>query len=122
MRRARLLSIALLVLALPALGGCALFRHSSPGETVTLEIDNNLVVPAPVTVYAYSDVGSRQLVGSILPDRQAVLRFHAGHIMGSYRFVAVVTRGAQLVSTPVSLNGGETVSWDLRNNLLVVVQ
>ncbi|HSU17195.1 hypothetical protein [Longimicrobium sp.] len=119
MRRARFLS------ALPAvavLGACSLFGRGVPGETVTLEINNNLALPAPVTVYAYSDVGSRQLVGSLVPDKQAVLRFHSAHITGSYRFVAVVRRGAQLVSNSVSLTGGETVTWELRNNVLLVAR
>ncbi|HEX8242884.1 MAG TPA: hypothetical protein VF541_05300 [Longimicrobium sp.] len=122
MRRARSISIALLLLALPVLGACSLLRHNGPGETVTLEINNNLAIPAALTVYAYSDVGSRQLIGSVSPDRQAVLRFHAGNITGSYRFVAVVRRGSQLVSNPVSLNGGETVTWELRNNVLLVAR
>jgi hypothetical protein len=122
MRRVRFLSIALLVLALPLLGACSLLGRGSPGETVTLEINNNLAVPAALSVYAYSDVGSRQLIGSVSPDRQAVLRFHAAHITGNYRFVAVVRRGSQLVSNPVSLNGGETVTWELRNNVLLVAR
>jgi hypothetical protein len=122
MRRARFLFSALLALALPALGGCSLLGHSSPGETVTLEINNNLAVPMPVSIYAYSDVGSRQLIGAIEPDREAVLRFHAPHITGSYRFVAQVQRNAQLVSTYITLNGGETVSWELRNNILRLEQ
>lgn len=120
MRRARSIFIALLVL--PVLGACSLLRQKSPGETVTLEINNNLAIPQALTVYAYSDVGSRQLIGSVSPDRQAVLRFHAAYITGSYRFVAVVRRGSQLVSNSVSLNGGETVTWELRNNVLLVAR
>jgi FtsP/CotA-like multicopper oxidase with cupredoxin domain len=119
MRRARFLSI---LLCAAVLGACSLLGRSTPGETVTLEVDNNLSVPTGVTVYAYSDVGSRQLIGNVLPGRQTVLHFHAGHITGSYRFVAVAAREAQLVSNPISLNGGETVSWELRNNTLLVAQ
>ena len=122
MRHARFFILALLALALPALGGCSLFGKSSTGETVTLEINNNLAVPMPVSIYVYSDVGARQLIGAIPPDREAVLRFHAAHITGSYRFVAQVQRNAQLVSTPISLNGGETVSWELRNNIIRLEQ
>jgi hypothetical protein len=118
MRRARFFVSTLAVLALPLLGACALLGRGSPGETVTLEINNNLAVPMPITVYAYSDVGARQLVGSVPPDREAVLRFHAPHITGDYRFVAQVQRNAQLVSNPINLNGGETVSWELRNNII----
>ena len=121
MRRA-FLSLALVLLALPALGGCSLMRRGSVGEVVTLEVNNNLAVPQPITVYAYSDVGARQLVGSVSPDRQAVLRFRSAHITGNYRFVAMVRRNAQLVSTPVNLNGGETVTWELRNNTLLVAR
>jgi hypothetical protein len=122
MRHARFLVSALLALALPALGGCSLFGRSTLGETVTLEVNNNLALPMPVSIYVYSDVGSRQLIGAIEPDREAVLHFHAAHITGSYRFMAQVQRNAQLFSTPISLNGGETVSWELRNNIIRLEQ
>ncbi|HEX8904745.1 MAG TPA: hypothetical protein VF771_07890 [Longimicrobiaceae bacterium] len=120
MRRVRSISTSIAVLAL--LGACSLFRHSTAGETVTLEINNNLPVPQPLTIYAYSDVGARQLVGSIVPDKVSVLRFHASNITGNYRFVGVLGRGAQIVSNFVALSGGETLTWELRNNILLVAR
>jgi hypothetical protein len=119
MRRARFLTA---LLAAAVLGACSLFGRGAPGESVTIEVNNNLALPTPVTVYAYSDVGSRQLIGSLVPEKTAVLHFNSAHITGSYRFVAVVRRGAQIVSTPVSLTGGETLTWELRNNVLLVAR
>jgi hypothetical protein len=119
MRRARFLTA---LLAATVLGACSLFGRSTPGETVTLEVTNNLALPEPVTVYAWSDVGARQLVGSLVPDKMTVLHFRSGHITGSYRFVAVVDRGRQIVSSSVALTGGETLTWELRNNVLLVAR
>jgi hypothetical protein len=119
MRRARFLTA---LLAAAVLGACSLFGRATPGETVTLEVNNNLALPEPVTVYAWSDVGARQMVGSLVPDKTTVLHFHSGHITGSYRFVAVVDRGRQIVSSSVALTGGETLTWELRNNALLVAR
>ena len=60
MRRA---GFALLVaLAVPLLQGCSVLGKSTRGETVNVEVNNNLQLPTAITIYAWSDVGSRQLL------------------------------------------------------------
>ncbi|HEV7586961.1 MAG TPA: hypothetical protein VGO40_02430 [Longimicrobium sp.] len=125
MRRARSLALLLLALAVPLLHGCSLFRNSTRGETVEVEVNNDLPLRTPLTIYVLSDVGNRQLLGSVAPGSTSRLRFRAAAITGNYRFVARVasqTQGDYLVSNPVALTGGETVSWEIRNNVLLVAR
>jgi hypothetical protein len=125
MPRARSLALLLFALALPLLHGCSLFRNSSRGEVVEVEVNNNLPLRTALTIYAVSDVGNRQLIGSVTPGSTSRLRFRATTITGNYRFVAresSQTHGDYLVSNAVALTGGETVSWEIRNNVVLVVR
>jgi hypothetical protein len=125
MRRARSLALLLFALALPLLPGCSLFRNSTRGETVEVEVNNDLPLRTPLTIYVLSDVGNRQMIGSVTPGSTSRLRFRAATITGNYRFVARVssqTQGDYLVSNAVALTGGETVSWEILNNVLLVAR
>jgi hypothetical protein len=125
MRRARSVTLLLFALALPLLPGCSLFRNSSRGEVVEVEVNNNLPLRTALTIYTLSDVGNRQLIGSVTPGSTSRLRFRATAITGNYRFVARVasqTQGDYLVSNAVALTGGETVTWEIRNNVVLVVR
>jgi hypothetical protein len=122
MRRARSITLVLLALALP---GCSLFRQSSRAETVDVEVNNNLNVPTPLTIYVVSDVGNRQLIGSVNPGRTTRLTYRAAVVTGNYRLVARVasqTQGDYLVSNAVALTGGETVMWEIRNNVILIAR
>lgn len=115
----------LMALAIPLLQGCSLLGKSTRGEVVNVEVNNNLQLRTAITVYALSDVGSRQLLGNVSPGSQATLRFHAAQITGNYRLVARVasqTQGDYLVSNPVALLGGETITWDVRTNVVLVAR
>ena len=122
MRRARFALAVLFALVLP-LQGCSLFRNSNHAEGVDVVVDNNLSIPTPLTIYVVSDIGARQLVGTVSPGRRAALHFRAATITGNYRLVARVssqTRGDYLTSNSVALTGGETVTWEIRNNTVLV--
>jgi hypothetical protein len=115
----------LLALTIPLLQGCSLLGKSTRGEVVNVEVNNNLQIPTPITIYTWSDVGSRQLVGSVSPGSHATLHFRAPHITGNYRLVARVssqTQGDYLVSNAVALTGGETITWDVRSNVVLVAR
>jgi hypothetical protein len=125
MRPTRLLALLTLSLATAPLPGCAVMRHSSQAESVDVEIDNNLLVPTPLTIYVYSSAGARQLLGSVNANRQTTLRFRNGAITGSYRFVAreaTQTRGDYLTSPSIELRGGELVTWNLRSNVVLLAR
>jgi hypothetical protein len=115
----------LVLLALPLSAGCSLMRHASPPESVDVEIDNNLVVPTPLTIYVLSAAGQRQLLGSVNAGRQTTLRFRNGAITGAYRFVAreaSQTHGEYLTSPAIDLRGGELVTWNLRSNVVLLAR
>lgn len=122
MRRVRSLAAVLLTLAMPVLSACSMMGKASRGEEVTVVVENNLRLPSPVTVWVYSDVGDRRLLGPVNPGRTTPLRFRAGNITGSYRLVAIINRTNSIASQPVSLNGGETVNWQLLNNVALVAR
>ncbi|HEX8694290.1 MAG TPA: hypothetical protein VF746_17850 [Longimicrobium sp.] len=123
MLRARIRRAAALVLALPLLAGCFGGRRGSDRrEEATLLVHNNLAIASAATVYVVSLQGERHLLGSVTPRENASLRFRAPSISGSYRFVARLRRGSEIVSQPLALNGGETVDWELNNNTAIVLK
>jgi hypothetical protein len=89
---------------------------------VLLEVENNLPIPTSFTVYAFSETGSRKLLGSLAPARRGTLRLTAADIADTYRFTAVRQLGSAITSPPITLHGGETVNWDLRANTIVQVR
>ena len=120
MRRSRRVIALAAALALFPLAACATAGQGEGGrgggESATIVVDNYLAVPGSVTVYAVTEVGSRQLLGSVNPSSRGTLVFRSGDLTGTYRFVARTSQGSEVVSTPVALTGGERVRWDLRNN------
>lgn len=118
MRRARTLLLMLLAAALP-LQGCRTAGRGARAEVVLIEVENNVPLPTSFTVYAFSETGSRKLLGSLVPARPGTLRLTGADIAGTYRFTAVRQLGSAITSPPITLHGGETVSWDLRANTIV---
>lgn len=125
MRLVRSLTVALFAVALPLLQGCSSMGRSSRGEWVDFEVNNNLPLRTAITIYTLSDLGNRQLIGNVNPGSTARLRFRAPVITGNYRLVAresSQTQGDYLVSNAVALTGGETVTWEIRNNVILVAR
>lgn len=119
MRRAHPLLLILLA-ALPLLSGCRSLGRGPRGELVLVSIENNVVIPTAFTVYAFSDIGTRRLIGSLAPGRGETLRLTATDIVGRYHFTAVRQLGSAITSPDIALQGGETVNWDLRANTIVI--
>jgi hypothetical protein len=113
-----------LLVALPLLaGGCSVFKASSRGESVLVQVENNLVVPTPISVYVLSAAGDRRLLGTVNAGAHTTLRFRSPVITGNYRFEARVASqrlGDTLQSPLVALSGGETVTWDVRSNVVLL--
>ncbi|HYH81363.1 MAG TPA: hypothetical protein VEX86_16280 [Longimicrobium sp.] len=118
MRRSRTLLLVLLAGMLPLAQGCRAFGRA-PRETVLIEVDNNVTLPTAWTVYAFSEAGARRLVGSLSPGRPGTLRLSAGNVEGRYRFTAVRQLGSPITSPSIALQGGETVTWSLRDNVIL---
>jgi multidrug efflux pump subunit AcrA (membrane-fusion protein) len=113
----RLAVLWLLALA-PLLGACASGAPGT-GERVNVQVDNDLIPPTVVTVYAVQApaTGARRLVGTVEPSTDRTLSFDAGFAAGQYVFVARTTAGREIVSNPVSLSPDVTVVWSLTSNI-----
>jgi hypothetical protein len=123
MRRSRTLVLVLLA-ALPLLHGCRTAPRGPQraAETVLVEVDNNVALATAFTIYAFSETGSRRLLGSLSPGRPGTLRLSAADITGRWRFTAVRQMGAAITSPLISVNGGDTVLWNLRANTVVLAR
>jgi hypothetical protein len=117
LRRRRTLAHLVVLLVLPLLHACSSMGRGRSEEAV-INVENTLYTRSSVTVYIYSDVGQRYLVGSVPPGTSRSLRFRAADIVGRYQLRAHIDRGAEMVSPPFALNGGETLFWDLRQNTI----
>jgi len=122
MRRFRMLMLVVLAVVLPLAQGCRTLGRGSRGETVLIEVENNVPLPTAFTVYAFSDAGSRRLVGSLSPGRPGTLRLTSGTLAGRYRFSAVRQLGSAITSPSIAVQGGETLTWNLRDNVIRVAR
>lgn len=120
----RFLSLLVLPLAL-ALGACASAGGGAMGAgaegAVTVEVQNNLIPPTSLSVYAVSDTGTRRLVGVVQPSATRTLTFDPVAVSGQYYFVAEGTSGDEIRSNPITLGRGDTVRWNLSANLVTTV-
>jgi hypothetical protein len=121
MPRRPTLRLAALLLLLPLLSGCALLRGSGKFEEATVVVENNLITSSSVTVYLFTALGARTLLGSVPPGSTRSLRYRAPEISGRYRLVARIDReaGTETNSPGFALSSGETLWWDLRRNTVV---
>jgi hypothetical protein len=114
----RLAILAWMLALAPVLAACASGAPGT-GERVTVQVDNDLIPPTVVTVYAVQTpaTGARRLVGTVEPSTNRTLSFDAGFAAGQYVFVARTTAGREIVSNPVSLSPDLTVVWTLTSNI-----
>ena len=114
--RRSLLAIALgLVLAACAAGGSG---PATQGSTA-LEVQNNLIPPIALSIYAVPEFGSRRLIGQVQPGATRVIRFDPSSGGGQFRFAAEASFGREIVSNPVTLARGDSIRWDLSANIAV---
>ncbi len=113
---------ACLVLTLGvSLSACASGGMGGGGEgSVAVEVRNNLIPPTSLSVYAVPDIGSRQLVGVVQPGATRTLRFNPLGSGGQYQFMAETTEGRDIVSNPLTISIGATITWDVNANLATV--
>lgn len=121
MPRLRVLVLVLLA-ALPLLHGCRTLRGSQRAETVLVEIENEVTLPTAFTVYAFSEAGTRRLIGSLSPGRPGTLRLSSSRLTGRWRFTAVRQLGSPITSPLIAVRDGDTVLWNLRANTVVVAR
>lgn len=120
--RARTAALALLVAA-PLLAACATGGGSArrvEGETVSIQIRNDLRPGAEVTVRISSTNGVRRVLGTVPPQGTRTLTYDEGSLTGQYRLSAQTSDGREVESRPFPLFGNASVVWVLFNNTLNV--
>lgn len=112
-------------------GGCAPAATTAGDEPAATElrqgealvrVENSLIPPTAVTVYAVETTGgTRRLLGSVSPNRTESFRLRMPLSTSTYRLVARTTGGSEVVSTPITITEGDTLSWDMQINALRVM-
>jgi hypothetical protein len=117
MREAKLglLVLALLFIVLPA---CSMAGTGGGEGNVQVTVENNLIPPTSLSVYAVPEVGSRRLVGNVTPGQTSTLSF-SGRTAEQYRFVAQTTAGQEIASNTITLGPGSAAIWDVSSNIVV---
>ena len=92
------------------------------GGAVAVMVENSLIPPTSLSVYAVEENGGRRLIGTVDPSETTTLSFDPTAVAGRYYFVAETTDGTNITSNPLTLANVERVRWDLQSNIATVVQ
>jgi len=113
------------VLALAVVAACATTspgRDGAEGEdapAIEIEVANNSVPSYDRSVYLLNAGGSRRLIGRVLADSTATLRFVRPTGGDQFRLLArPVGNGSTVTSPPFTLGAGGA-RWNLRANVVV---
>lgn len=115
---------AFAVLAALTVAGCAANRaageggEGGDGEFLRVTVENDGTIPTQVRIYLIPGTGQELQVGSMSTLGTETLTVRAPMIEGSYRLRAEGGTGYQLLSPRVSLRGNETITWDMRQNIV----
>ncbi|MDB4948958.1 MAG: hypothetical protein JWM27_1607 [Gemmatimonadetes bacterium] len=123
MLRARAALAALLVVLAAAASACASGAAGSQAgsaNSISVRVNNDLVVPSVLSVYILNDLGQRRLIGSVPSNGSTTLRYDASLSSGRYRLLARTTGGAEIASNPITVSAGETLVWRLASNIVTV--
>lgn len=115
LRRLRLPMLLVLPLLIAA---CASTRENAPGSEVSVQVENDLIPPTTLTIYAIPESGARQSLGVVRPSQSQTLTFRPS-FEGQYQFVAETTGGRQIVSNTISLGQGDAAVWNINSNIIV---
>ncbi|HEX2202556.1 MAG TPA: hypothetical protein VHG91_04645 [Longimicrobium sp.] len=109
-----------LLLAASACGGARRARPGTePPPEVQIVVENNLPIPAPLTVYVLPENGGRLLLGTVPGATTASFRYRPVNLGFAHRLVARTTSGDDLRSDLFRLSGKTRLVWSVRDNLLV---
>jgi hypothetical protein len=116
LRRFAALLALLLSTALASACATATQGEASAEGGAQIRVQNNLIPPTSLTVYAVGETGTRRLLGSVNPNSTQTLRFETS-AGGQYRILARTTAGREILSNPVTVRSGEGIRWDVQANI-----
>ncbi len=118
-----LLAFALILVA----GACASTsggQAAAAGEAqrgVTIVVENTGTLSSDLTVYVVGASGTRQLLGSVAPNRNATLQYRGPMVGGQYRLLGRPNGGRDILSNPFNFAGATTIRWNIQSNIAVAV-
>jgi len=118
-----LLAFALILIA----GACASTSGGQAGASgegqrgVSVVVENTGTLSNDLTVYMISASGTRQLLGSVAPNRTATLQYRGPMIGGQYRLLARPNGGRDIVSNSFNFGGATSIRWNIQSNIAVAV-
>lgn len=106
--------------AVAALAGCAGNRAGGEegGEYLRVTVENDGTIPTQVRVYLISSSGQESQVGTMSTLGTETLGTRLPMIGGTYRLRAEGGTGYTLTSPGVQLRGNETITWNMRRNIV----
>ncbi|MGH7501032.1 MAG: hypothetical protein ACREL7_04670 [Longimicrobiales bacterium] len=114
-RSAVTIPIAAIVLAACASGGTG--SAEAAGEVsagaVAVQINNDLVPPAVLTLWIVPETGARRRLGTVNPNGQATFSFSPTVRAMEHRLVAEVTGGNGQTSNPFSFDAVSSILWNV---------
>jgi hypothetical protein len=115
MMRTAFAALAVLVMA-----GCATRSAGAGGggEFLRVTVENDGAIPTHIRVFLVRDGGEEMMVGTMSTLGTETLTLNAPIIQGSYYLRAAGGTSYALTSRRVTLRGGETLTWDMRQNIL----
>lgn len=115
-REARTFAAGLVVAASVAVGGaCAAHRTANGSNDIVVQVQNDLVPPAPLTIFLVPDGGIRRLLGTVQGSGTVTIR---NPPIGRYRLLARTDVGREIISDPVIAVLGDALKWDLYTNVI----
>ena len=88
------------------------------GEVLRVVVENDGTIPTQVRVYLLSSGGQETQVGTMSTLGTETLTTRLGMISGTYRLRAEGGTGYTLTSPGVQLRGNETITWNMRQNIV----
>lgn len=116
----KMMRTAVAALAALVMGGCAANSAGGGGggEFVRVTVENDGAIPTHARIFLVKEGGEEHMVGTMSTIGTETLTLRAPIIQGSYYLRAAGGTGYALNSRRVTLRGGETITWDMRQNIL----
>ena len=111
---------AVAALAVLSMSGCAAKSAGGGGggEFLRVTVENDGTIPTHARIFLVKEGGEEYMVGTMSTIGTETLTLRAPIIQGSYYLRAAGGTGYALNSRRVTLRGGETITWDMRQNIL----
>lgn len=95
-------------------------RNARPIRAVAVEVQNNLPLPAPLTIYATNGYAGRVLLGNATSTGTTTLAFTPASYSDTYRLIATRPLGRNVISQPFTVGSEMTgrIVWTLVPNIV----